>query len=219
VHDVDARLAPVHVMLSMLPFEQKESLARRLHDQLFAPAGARERRVSELGFLAALLDQTPQPPERLPVIERQDYEARREAERPTATRAALLVERYGSWRRACWAAWGLLADGRKAMGGSPRPHVRPYEGFTKPAVDAVRACADAIGRAPSTRDYKEWADARRRKARDRGATPDVPSYNAVLRTLAPDRKNRNGWRLVTSRVFDSRREGVPRREVEAPPPL
>ncbi len=202
--DVDAVLAPLRAMVSLLPIEAKHVLARRLHDQLFAPATAGERRIAELGLLAALLDESPQPPGRLPRIERAAYEARRVAEDGAAPRAAVLVERYGSWSRACWAAWGLLADGRNAMGGRPWPQQGRASRFDLNAcVDAVRACAAAIGRIPTSKDYTDWARARRRNARDRRAAVDVPLHAVVLRMLAPDRERKNGWRLVIARVFDT----------------
>lgn len=203
MHD-DPRIVTLRAMLFLLPLEQKELLARRLHDQLYRPATAREHRLAELGYLAWLLDETPQPPDRLPLIERRSYEARRFRDCPTAPRAAALVHRYGSWSRACWAAWGLLPDGRNAWGGQPWWSNRPANSYgAEDCVRAVKACALSLDRLPTSTDYQTWARARRRASRNRGRQNEEPSINVVLRILAPRRRERNGWRMVLSRVFQA----------------
>src|SRR4051812_709019 len=103
-------LAPLRAMLNRLNPASKQEFTRRLHARVHAPKAAAERRLADLGYLAGLLDERPQPPERLPYIERKIYDQRRPLEAPEAPLTARLTERYGSWERACYAAWGLLDD-------------------------------------------------------------------------------------------------------------
>jgi hypothetical protein len=90
-------------------------------------------------------------------------------------------------------------------------HARALTYGTTSCLDSVRACAAAIGRTPTSQDYMNWARARRRNARERGRSPEVPSFNVVLRILAPDRKSRDGWRLVKDRVFGPEQNRTERR--------
>lgn len=193
----------LRAMLVRLSLEQRTTLARRLHDRLYAPATAAEHRVAELGFLSLLLNEKPQPPERLPIVERKDYEARRKTDAPNAPRAALLVNRYGSWRHACWAAWGLLADGRSSMGAWPWPRGAAGNYTPDGCIDAVRECAEALGRIPTSSDYQQWARTRRRTARLRGSGGAPPSFNVVVQALASDEPDRHRWERVRGLAFGS----------------
>jgi hypothetical protein len=190
-------------MIERLPPEAVEEVARVLHARLNAPPTAAERRVKELFFLTRLLEEQPQPVDRLPYILRYLYDARRATDAPDAPPSARLQERFGSWPRACHAAWGLREDGRSFGEGQPWPKPprrrKPYS--VEEAKASVRACAKAIGRIPSSYQYHQWVIARRARARAAGHTVSAVHASTVNRLLAPDRKNRNGWSLVLERVF------------------
>ena len=137
------RLAPVRAMIAVLPENAAAEIARALHANLNAPPTAADYRVKELGFLARLLDEKPQPPDRLPYIARKLYEARRATDAAFAPPAARLQERFGSWSRACHAAWGLLEDGRCWAPGDPG--LDPTGNATRRTTalkKRSRACAD-----------------------------------------------------------------------------
>ena len=201
-------LRPIRAMLALLAEADRETFARALHQHVHAPASAAERRVRELGFLAQLLDEQPQPPERLPFVERKHYDQRRKTEAPDAPTSAWLVERFGSWKRVCWAAWSLLPDGRKPMGGTPHPRSpprrpRPAEYTVAEAINSVLACAAALGRTPSSRDYHRWSLSQKRRARETGHESRIARMSIVLRLLAP--KNpppRTKWKLARDRALD-----------------
>jgi hypothetical protein len=197
-------------MLVALDPPQLELLARKLHEKLHAPMPAAEQRWQELGLLVSVLDELPQPPEVLPYVQRKIYEDRRRLLRGAALPATELVRRHGSWKRACYAAWGLLPDGRNAFGGQPwhesqkgKP-VRPP--FTEAeCVRSLRQCAAAIAHVPTSREYFRWRQAHIRHARARGKHPRLATVRAILRKLAHDRLDRGeGWRFVVETVFGTR---------------
>jgi hypothetical protein len=204
--DLEAGLAPVRAMIAVLPAEAVAEIGRALHGKLNAPPTAAEHRVSELSFLARLLDEQPQHPDRLPYISRKQYEARRATDSAVAPPAARLQERFGSWSRACHAAWGLLEDGRCWAAGDPwpRPTRHPKNYTVEEAAASVRACTHALDHAPSSQEYHRWILNRRRRARTTGedARPYV-HYASIMRLLAPDRSCGDGWRLALSRAFDN----------------
>lgn len=107
--------------------------------------------------------------------------------RPTgSTSSKTLVKAYGSWARACRAAW-------TAAGGPPQlPPLQPWRntspGRRPPPYDrgevisAVLACAGEIGRVPSSSAYYAWAGQKRRRARQNGAPPPrIPTLRSVKR--------------------------------------
>ena len=203
-NDAHPELAPLRAMISGLPAAALEEVARALHARLNAPPSAAQRRIRELGYLARLLDERPQPPERLPYFPRVLYDERRPIEKPDAPPSARLQERFGSWPRACHAAWGLKPDGRSISSADPWP--RPARGARIGAVEAIASVcrmAAAIGRAPSSHEYHHWVIASRARARREGTTacPFVP-ISSVYRLIAPDRCGGNGWRLVIARTLD-----------------
>jgi hypothetical protein len=67
----DDHLAPIRAMLATLDDDRRKTLARAFHQHLNAPPPASERRVAELGFLARVLKEKTQDPDRLPYIARQ----------------------------------------------------------------------------------------------------------------------------------------------------
>ena len=212
-----AHLAPIRAMLAVLDDDARETLARALHQHVHAPPSAAKRRVAELGFLARLLNEQPQPPDRLPYVSRKLYDQRRESGAPDAPLSARLQERFGSWQRACHAAWGLLSDGRSWGPGEPwsRPPRHPKNYTVDEVVASVRACAEAVGHIPSSGEFHWWVINRRARARQRGeSTRPFAPYASVMRLVAPDRRGGNGWRLVVKRVFGD--SEIPQRSSTAP---
>jgi len=198
-------------MIALLPPAAASEVRRALHAKLNAPPAAAELRVRELGFLMRLLEERPQYPERLPSMSRKLYDARRTQNPTAAPPSARLQERYGSWIRACYAAWGLLEDGRSWGPGEPwsKPTRHPRNYQLDEAIASVRHCADALGHIPSSSEYHEWILNRRRRARQMGqSTRPFVHYSSVMRLLAPDRFGGNGWRLVISRVLHNEKGEV-----------
>lgn len=204
----DPAFAPLLAMLDHLSPTGIGELARALHAKLNTPPTAAERRVDELGSLARVLEERPQYPEVLPYIPRNYYDQRR-LETGIGALSARLVERYGSWPRACHAAWGLLQDGRRFGTGQPWP--RPPRGpdyTVEECIASVRECAAAIGHIPSSIEYHRWVMNRRARARTAGRPSRAVHISTVYRLLAPERKNRQGWQtLVLPRVFGT--DGAP----------
>jgi hypothetical protein len=198
----DPRLTPLLAMLNRLPDELLAELARNLHAKLNLPASPAERRANELGFLSRLLDELPQYPGRLPYVERKIYDERRKVCHAGAPSSSRLQERFGSWPRACRAAWGLHPDGRSI--GDRDPWARPRRGVpytVEEAEASVRLCAEAVGHVPSSHEYHMWVIARRARARASGEHVRIAHLSSVYRLIAPDRSGGNGWRLVISRLF------------------
>jgi hypothetical protein len=198
-------------MLDRLDSTARQEFAQRLHQRVHAPEAAAERRLADLGFLTRLLDEQPQRPDRLAYIERKTYEQRRPLEAPNAPLSARLVERYGSWHRACFAAWGLLNDGRNRFGTRRPPGTlpgrhRPPAYTADECFSSVRACAAALGKIPSSFEYHLWKIERTRRAKQLGQHVRLPHYRAVIRELAPDRPRRGGWTAVVAIVFGGSRQ-------------
>lgn len=199
-------LAPLWAMVNRTSTDQRQRLARALHAKLYAPETALKRRVAELGLLARLLEEQLQPADRLPYIERKLYTQRRAAHVADAPTAEWLCIRYGSWKRACFAAWGLLEDGYKRWGTYeprlPPGKSRPSRYTADDCLRGVRECAEALGFLPSSWDFHRWQLSRAREAKSRGGQSRVPPYRAILRELAPERGKRQGWQIVVKKVFD-----------------
>lgn len=197
-------LAPLLAMVALLPPDVVHEIARALHAKLNAPPTAAKRRVTDLALLARLLDELPQHPGRLPYVPRNLYESRRSRDHADGPTSRYLQERFGSWQRACCAAWGLRDDGRCWAPEQPWPRVRrSATNYVKSeAVASVRSCTTAVGHIPSSHEYHHWVMNRRARARAVGGNirPYV-LHATVLRLLAADRSGGNGWQLVISRVF------------------
>lgn len=139
----DPRLVPLRTMIALLPAQATAEVRRALHSRLNAPPTAAESRVEELRFLTLLLEEQPQQPGRLPAVPRKLYDARRAAHRGKAPPSARLQQKFGSWSRACNAAWGLHEDGRSW--GPGEPWARP--GATR-RITHERKLSRASGVAP-----------------------------------------------------------------------
>lgn len=192
-HSTAAVPPALAAMLDRLPAAAVWELERALTRQLRRVPTAAEERVRELGPLARLLAERGRPatgtreasePEVAAawlVVERAVYDAHGPDD---AARSGLLVERYGSWRKACRAASGLRADGRTTGPGKPwrsTAGVGPRRIYgNEDLVAAIRACARALGRRPSSSDYARWCRARRAYLRQGGSSDRVPTLPVIL---------------------------------------
>ncbi len=146
---------------------------------------AADERASELGALASMLNAlTPAAGWSYPTIKQAEYDNRR----PEGARAGRrLAEKYGGWKRACKAAYGLEADGRTrgrlhhAWPATARgePRVQPYT--RDEVIRAVRACALELACWPSSSTYVRWSAGKRRLARVNNISSRIPSIGAVYR--------------------------------------
>jgi hypothetical protein len=200
---VNPVLAPVIAMLETLEPLALAELERALRLRLDPPETAAERRVAELGFLATLLAELPPAVglRALPQLERQVYVHRQPLEAPDAPDARRLVERYGSWLRVCRAAYGLLPDGRTRGEAAPysnqsRGRKRVSKYTREEVVEAIRQCANDLGRVPSSNGYQHWGFELKRAARQRGEKlPRIPDIKIVYRFYP---KGDNRWRLAVA---------------------
>ncbi len=195
-----ARAAVVISMIDALPGRDRAQLREALNAQLDQRLTPTEQRVHELLPLAAMLDERAQqdgiaPPrgggkatwrpaparrvERFPVVAQVGYDQRRPADAPSGN---ALTRRFGTWTLACRAVWGLRADGRYSGLGKPwtngtRGSNRPPRYTEAEALAAIRECALAYGRRPTSNLYIDWSARRRAHARACGsAPPRLPAY-------------------------------------------
>ncbi len=200
-------------MIATLSPEARGELLRVLRPSLSAEAMTlTERRVVELGPLAAMLDRraaelgieaptsrgggpfTPDGPGRwvlepYPLVRMGDYD--RSRPEGALTGAAITEMFGGSWRLACRSVWGLRADGRFAGLGQPwqnelrgRPRVRYTD---DECLAAIRRCAQRFGRVPSVTLYSNWARLQKAHARRTGSPlPRLPDYETF-------RQRYGGW--------------------------
>lgn len=196
-------------MLNALEPEALAELEHTLAVKLSGTPTAAARRVCELGALATLLAEQPPPlmDGKVPTVAIEAYEIYREKHAPDAPDHRRLVERYGSWLRACRAAYLLLPDGR--FRGPGHPWASPSRGRTrvsKYTVDelheGIRLCGRSLGRAPSSGDFHRWGREKRRLARLAGTQreggggakqPRVPSISVLYRFYP---RGANRWRLA-----------------------
>jgi hypothetical protein len=189
-------------MILAAPAAALAEVASLLHGKLHAPGHARVRRVAELGLLAQLLTERPQPPEQLPLTERKLYDERQANDTgSTAPLSARLVERYGSWKRACYAAWSLLDDGRWTEGGLPWPASPPGKtqehAYTRDeAIASLRQAAESLGRVPSSTAYMRWRQNRLNRARSRGLRLRLAAEKRITDLLVPDVPEGDRWRAA-----------------------
>lgn len=201
---------PLRSLLAMIaaaPPEALREVARALQNKLNEPKSAAARRVAELGLLAICLDEHPQEPGLTPRVPAELYDAERLRRAPNAPSAETLARRFGSWKRACYAAYGLRIDGSKSAPGDPWASGVPGKAPGRPyrrdeCIESVRLCASEIGRRPSSSAYAEWRANRRARARAAGETARIASVRRILKLLAPGRGARDGWRIVLKKVWD-----------------
>jgi hypothetical protein len=199
-------LRSIRAMIAVTPDQALKAVAHALHARLNAPESALKRRVAELGFLAAQLEEHPQNPNVLPSLRQEIYDETRRRAAPKAPSSEVLAKRYGSWKRACYAAYGLRIDGSKNAPGLPWPAMWSGKSATgkytrAECVASVELCGAAIGRRPTSFAYNEWRINRLARARAKGEDIRVASVGRILAVLAPERGDRNGWQIVLAKVF------------------
>jgi hypothetical protein len=157
-----------------------------------------QRRLGDLGALARILRSSSGY-----AIEQYRYDELRPAGDPSARQ---LIGRYGSWFEACSIALSMRPDGRLPLGGLYCGGIRrgiPSPRYTRDQViGAVRRCAFALGRRPSSTEYARWVAASRRRARETGRQLDLPWMTTLLRHF---RSDPNPWRhaFLLAAITDS----------------
>lgn len=205
-------------MLDRLEGQHREEIAAALRaDLAVRPVSPMEKRVRELGELAALLafegvpnrlDSDLQqhatatqsdsvlgaldPKRRWRVISRETYDACRTAAAPDSKR---LVEKYGRWVDVCRGADGLYEDGRYTGIGRPWPvpaienRGGRREVYTdEDCIAATKECETALGRWPSSNDYIAW-----RKVELHRRSQGIGSNEARIPTYDVIKKRLRGW--------------------------
>ncbi|MHB1244351.1 MAG: hypothetical protein ACYC1P_13275 [Gaiellaceae bacterium] len=171
-------------MLDMLDHDALDELARVLRAKLGPPRETpKQRRGRRLSFLGELVAR--HGTDLHPHVRRLLYDAERPEQSPSSES---LVEEYGSWLKACRASVGVRPDGRlNRPGGKPRDpgsRVKTWAYSEEEFRDAIRACARALGRLPTSNAYERWRAGEIRKARSGGApVPRLPSGSAIGRNL------------------------------------
>lgn len=171
-------------MLDMLDHDALDDLARVLRAKLGPPRETpKQRRGRRLSFLGELVAR--HGTDLHPHVRRLLYDAERPEQSPSSES---LVEEYGSWLKACRASVGVRPDGRvNRPGGKPRdpgPRVKTWAYSEEEFREAIRACARALGRLPTSNAYERWRAGEIRKARSGGApVPRLPSGSTIGRNL------------------------------------
>lgn len=204
--DDEPRRRSVEIILAMLAVASDRTrgeIQRLLAAKIQPPPTAAQQRVAELSFLSSLLDGPVLDGSEFRQCAREEYDRLRPPEAPTSRR---LVNTYGSWSRACRAAYGLQADGSSIGPGRPWPSANPGKrmgrGFTREeALDAVRLCAKelrAVGLAgaPTSWQYDEWVRRRRLEAERRGQMLRLPYAKSVYRRFPKRRRGLTRWQVV-----------------------
>jgi hypothetical protein len=202
--------ASLLAMLDQLERQQLERLIRVLRAKLRPAPALRTERDHELGALNSMLASAGLLESPRPRIARKAYDR----DRPDgAPRSRALVDRYGSWFKACRAAAGL--DVRGGTKDAPRPWSSKHRGghrganFTRQEViDAVLQCAAVVDRVPSSNVYYGWSARERRTARERGGhLPRLPAQGSVERHF-------KSWSEVRAAVEDALRTRRPQSHVQ-----
>jgi hypothetical protein len=195
-----ADLTPLEAMLDALGQVGLRELELWVQSDLAEGPTAADKRAAELGALASMLNVlAPRPGWTYPIIKQAHYDKCRP---PAAMTGRVLATKYGGWKRACKAAYGLKPEGR-TLGRShqawpspvPRgePRVKPYT--REDVVRAVRACGLELACRPSSSTYIRWSAAKRRLARVNNTSARIPTIGAVYRHFPPGVKGER-WRRV-----------------------
>lgn len=212
-------------MFSALEPAALRELELWVQSDLAVRSAVADKRAAELGALSSMLNAlTPTPGWSYPTIKQAEYDRRR----PQGARAGRrLAEKYGGWKRACKAAYGLEPEGRtrgRAHHAWPspvprgEPRVKPY---TRDEVTrAVRTCGLELACRPSSSTYVRWSAAKRRLARVNNASARIPTIGAVYRHFPAGGRERWQRVLVAAALTDEelRQAHVRRLGVEPPQP-
>jgi hypothetical protein len=204
--DDDRRPEPVEIVLAMLEVSSERTrreIQRLLAAELQPPPTAAERRLAELSFLSSLLNSPVSDGSAFRQCERLEYDRLRPPEAPSSRH---LVETYGSWLRACRAAYGLQADGTTTGPGRPwaatLPGERRARQYTRDEViAAVQRCAQELGTAgitntPTSWQYDEWVRRHKLAAERRSQTLRLPFAKSVYRLFPRRQAGRSRWKVV-----------------------
>lgn len=180
-------------------------LERGLRWHLYRPADAPERRQRELGFLRRLLVDQDVIGGDLPYVERKTYDSQRPGDAPTSER---LQKRFGSWAMACVSAAVLDESGTYRRGVANPPLERQLVTYALPyelahCLEAIRECAAALGRIPSSQDYVDWRRLRCTALRARGITPRIPHCYVIYRFFPQTTSSDTRWRAAIDAAFAS----------------
>jgi hypothetical protein len=184
-------------VLAQLTPAQLNELERSMTLTLYPVPTPAQRRVAELGVLSTMLTSCePDPGLQFPIINREKYDRNRP---PGALSAGTLVRHYGSWHATCSRAYLINADGTYDRKNRPwalnQPWPQPMRGKRSPprytreeVLDGIRACAEALGRRPSSSAYRLWSGEKRRLARTASGTLiRLPSLDVVKRFFPTDK--------------------------------
>jgi hypothetical protein len=182
----DASISLVVAMAETLTDEELRELERFLRRRLAkVKSPAARRRVKRLHPLAELLAAEAVITKPFALIPRTTYDEKRPADAPTSD---TLQRQYGSWVKACRAAGGVKADGRKSGPGRRNLPVRVGRGGKSPSysrdevLSAIRACAENICRSLSelsSYDYHQWQIDRTGRLRSQGQSQRLPNYRSI----------------------------------------
>jgi hypothetical protein len=196
----------VEVVLAMLRSASPRTgheIQQLLAAELQCPPTAAEQRIAELSFLSSLLEGPLLDGRDFCDCNRRDYDKVRPTSAPSSRR---LVDTYGSWSRACRAAYGLQADGTTTGPGKPWPN--PDRGeprsdvYTREeAIAAVTLCANELRAAgligaPTSWQYDEWVRRRKLRAKKRGKTLRLPYARNIYRWFSKRVRGRSRWQTI-----------------------
>jgi hypothetical protein len=201
----DSGADPIGLILAMVRVATPDA-GRHVHRLLAAElAGlptARELRLAELGFLKSMLPDSPDDRCEFTTCERATYDELRPTTAPSSRH---LVDQYGSWSRACRAAYSLDEDGSPRAAGKPWPTTnrgKPHELFTQDELlAAVRQCAEELRAAglvgrPTSWQFDEWVRRRKLEARRRGQDIRLPTAKAIYLQFRHMPHGRSRWQAI-----------------------
>lgn len=198
-------LRSIRAMLAAAPSSALIEVGRALQAKLNQSTSPSEQRLGQLGLLATCVRAEARAGRGWRAVTIESYEARRRL-CPGAPSAETLARRYGSWKGTCRAASLLRTDGSVPRRGawvagvSARPRTKPYS--RQECIDSVRA-ATVIGRRPSSSAYAAWRRNRMARARASGEEIRLAPVRRILVELAPERDQRDGWRIVLEKALGS----------------
>jgi hypothetical protein len=170
-----------------------------------------EERAQELGALARIVNALPPNPGlAFPLISRKEYDAARPADSPSST---TLARRYGSWHAVCSRAYQVdpnegTYDRTNRSWRLNQPWPNPSRGTRAPqpytlaeVLDAICACAEALGRPPTLLRYRFWTRQQQRRARRLGHEPRIPGQTVIYRFFP---SSEGGFRAARDAALEPR---------------
>lgn len=204
--DDGSRRRPVEIVLAMLEAASERTrheVQKVLTAELQPPPTAADKRLAQLSFLSSLINGPISAGLEFGECKREEYDKLRP---PIGPSSRHLVETYGSWSRACRAAYGLQPDGTTTGPGRPWPGVRQGEPRAQPytreeVIAVVRRCAEelraaGITSAPTTWQYDEWVRRHKLEADRRGQTLRLPTATVIYRQFSKRKARLSRWQVV-----------------------